>query len=123
MKHKIICSIMLVCLVCGSIFFTAPTQANAEDTNVYQVNGKYTITTKKLVTYCELFTADKDFPAKKRTYQITSKTKIQKVNKDFSKTTVSKAKAKQLIKKWNKSNVTIQFKKKGNKITYIWYNI
>ena len=48
-------------------------------------------------------------------------TKIQKVNKDknFSKTTVNKTKAKQLIKKWNKSNVKIQFKKKGNKITYI----
>ena len=125
MKRKIVCSIMLVCFLCSSIFFTAPIQANAEATDIYQVNGKYEITTKKLVTYCELVTADKGFPAKKRIYKITSKTKIQKVNKDknFSKTTVNKAKAKQLIKKWNKSNVKIQFKKNGNKITYIWYNI
>lgn len=123
MKQKIICSIILVCLLCSSIFFTVPIQANAESADIYQVNGKYEITTKKLVTYCELVTADKGFPAKKRIYKITSKTKIQKVNKNFSKTTVSKAKAKQLIKKWNKSNVKIQFKKKGNKITYIWYNI
>lgn len=123
MKRKIICSIILVCLLCSSIFFTVPIQANAESADIYQVNGKYEITTKKLVTYCELVTADKRFPAKKRIYKITSKTKIQKVNKNFSKTTVSKAKAKQLIKKWNKSNVKIQFKKKGNKITYIWYNI
>lgn len=123
MKRKIICSIILVCLLCSSIFFTVSIQANAESADIYQVNGKYEITTKKLVTYCELVTADKRFPAKKRIYKITSKTKIQKVNKNFSKTTVSKAKAKQLIKKWNKSNVKIQFKKKGNKITYIWYNI
>lgn len=123
MKDKIICSIMLICLVCSSIFAAPSITANAEDLDVYQVNGKYTITAKKLVTYCELFTADRDFPAKKRTYQITAKTKIQKVNKDYTKTTVSKAKAKQLIRKWNKKNVTIQFKKKGNKITYIWYDI
>lgn len=123
MKRRIICSIMLICLVCSSIFAVPSITANAEDLDVYQVNGKYEINTKRLITYCELVTADRDFPAKKRTYQITAKTKIQKVNKDYTKTTVSKAKAKKLIKKWNKSNVTIQFKKKGNKITYIWYNI
>ena len=123
MKKKMIYTLMLMCLLCGGVFLAAPIRANAEATDIYQVNGKYKITSKKLVTYCKLYTADKEFPKKTRTYKITSKTKFQRVNEDFSKTTVKKSKVKKLIKKLNKSQMTIQFKEKNGKVTYLWYDI
>lgn len=123
MNRKIIYTVMMMCLLCGGIIFMSPIRANAEATNIYQVNGKYKITNKKLVTYCKLYTADKSYPKKKRTYKITSKTKFQRVNEDFTKTTVKKSKVKKLIKKLNKIQMTIQFKQKNGKVTYLWYDI
>lgn len=114
---------MLICLLCGGAFLASPIRANAEATDIYQVNGKYKITNKKLVTYCKLETADKSYPKKKRTYKITSKTKFQRINEDFTKTTVKKSKVKKLIKKLNKTQMIIQFKQKDGKVTYLWYGI
>ena len=50
--------------------------ASAEQTDIWQVNGKYTLTKKKLVTYCALEGADSRMKKKKRTFKITSATKF-----------------------------------------------
>ena len=123
-KFRIFVSVVLfICMLAGTAAIQAPRKVYAESADIYQVNGKYTITTKKLVTKCKLETADSTLKKKTRTYKITSKTKIQKLNGDSSKTTMKGSKRKKVIKRLNKKNEPIQFKAKKGKVIFIWYNI
>ena len=50
---KIISFVMVLAIVAATA--VAPSvPASAEQTDIWQVNGKYTLTKKKLVTYCAL---------------------------------------------------------------------
>ena len=54
---KIISFVMVLAIVAATA--VAPSvPASAEQTDIWQVNGKYTLTKKKLVTYCALEGAD-----------------------------------------------------------------
>lgn len=111
---------VMTCMLLGTLTFQKPQEALA-DSDMIQVNGKYSLTATKLVTKCKLETADSTLKKKTRTYIVTSKTEIQKVNeKDFSKTTLKGKKRKAMIKKLNKKNLTIQFKAKKGKVSLIW---
>ena len=111
----------MTCMLFGTLIFQKPQEALA-DSDMIQVNGKYSLTETKLVTKCKLETADSTLKKKTRTYIVTSKTKIQKVNEQrgFSKTTLKGKKRKAMIKKLNKKNLTIQFKEKNGKVSLIW---
>ena len=72
---KIISFVMVLAIVAATA--VAPSvPASAEQTDIWQVNGKYTLTKKKLVTYCALEGADSRMKKKKRTFKITSATKF-----------------------------------------------
>ena len=59
---KIISFVMVLAIVAATA--VAPSvPASAEQTDIWQVNGKYTLTKKKLVTYCALYSA----PIRERT--------------------------------------------------------
>lgn len=117
--HLFVTLLTLFCLILGGGVLQKPQKALA-DSDAIQVNGKYTITSRKLVTKCKLETADATLKKKIRTYKITSKTKIQIVNDDFTKKTLKGKKRKNMIKRLNKKNLTIQFKVKKGKLKLIW---
>lgn len=125
-KNRIFLSVVLIaCLLMGSLTVKSPHRAFAEATDIYRVNGKYSISNSQLITKCKLYTADKDFPKKNRVYKITSKTKIQIVTEDvggddFTRQTLKGKKRTRMIKKLNKKNQTIQFKEKNGKVIFIW---
>lgn len=121
-KRGAFLSILLIsCLLLGSLSVKPPRKASAEATDIYQVNGKYSITNSQLITKCKLYTADKDFPKKTRVYKITAKTKIQIVDEDdYTKKTLKGKKRAQMIKKLNKKNQVIQFKERNGKLIFIW---
>ena len=72
--------------------------ASAEQTDIWQVNGKYTLTKKKLVTYCALYSADSGMKKKKRTFKITSATKFIHVTPSYNKKKIKKSQIGKYIK-------------------------
>ena len=81
---KIISFVMVLAIVAATA--VAPSvPASAEQTDIWQVNGKYTLTKKKLVTYCALYSADSGMKKKKRTFKITSATKYIHVTPSYNK--------------------------------------
>ena len=61
---KVISFVMILAIVAATA--VAPSvPASAERTDIWQVNGKYTLTKKKLVTYCALNSADSGMKEKK----------------------------------------------------------
>ena len=80
---------------------------------IWQVNGKYTLTKKKLVTYCALYSADSGMKKKKRTFKITSATKFIHVTPSYNKKKIKKSQIGKYIKKIKKSSYfQFKFKKK-----------
>ena len=88
---KIISFVMVLAIVAATA--VAPSvPASAEQTDIWQVNGKYTLTKKKLVTYCALYSADSGMKKKKRTFKITSATKFIHVTPSYNKKKIKKRK-------------------------------
>lgn len=120
-SRKITAAALIMCLLAGALAILPEKTAMAEARDIYQVNGKYTISDTKLVTKCRLETADSSLKKKTRVYKITSKTKIQTVNdSNFSKKTLRGSQRKKMIQKLNKKNQTIQFQAKKGVVTLIW---
>lgn len=120
-KRKCLISFVLFfSLLTGGLAVSSPYEVHAEDPGIYQVNGKYTITSTRLVTKCKLYSADSSLKKKTRSYKITKSTKIQTVKADYSKVTLKGKKRTAMIKKLNKKNKTIQFKQKKGKVLFIW---
>lgn len=61
---KIISFVMVLAIVAATAVVPS-VPASAEQTDIWQVNGKYTLTKKKLVTYCALYSADSGMKKKK----------------------------------------------------------
>ena len=120
-KKRIMTLILSVAIALSSVMIQEPKKVSADAPDIYQVNGKYSLTTNKLVTKCKLVTADSTLKKKTRTYTITSKTKFYLVNDDYSKKQLKGNKLKKKIKSANKKNVTIQFKEKNGKVIFIWF--
>lgn len=120
-KHRIVAAVIALCMLMGVFTVQYPETVLADSTDIYQVNGKFTISESKLITKCRLETADNSLKKKTRVYKITSKTKIQTVNdSNYSKKTLKGNQRKKMIKKLNKKNQTIQFKEKNGVVTLIW---
>ena len=120
MKRKITCIMLLLAMTICCVSFQNVREASADGfTEVYQVNGKYSLNTKKLITKCRLETADNSLKKKTRTYKITSKTKFYYYNKKEKKIRLKGKKLKKKIKKINRKNVTFQFTQKKGKVIYI----
>lgn len=118
---KVMAAALIMCLLAGTFAILPGKTAMADSPDMYQVNGKYTISDTKLVTKCRLETADRSLKNKTRVYKITSKTKIQTVNdSNFSKKTLRGSQRKKMIQKLNKKNQTIQFQEKNGVVTLIW---
>lgn len=119
--RKITAAALIMCLLAGALAILPEKTAMAEARDIYQVNGKYTISDTKLVTKCRLETAYSSLQKKTREYKITSKTKIQTVNdSNSSKKTLRGSQRKKMIQKLNKKNQTIQFQAKKGVVTLIW---
>lgn len=120
-SRKITAAALIMCLLAGALAILPEKTAMAEARDIYQVNGKYTISDTKLVTKCRLETAYSSLQKKTREYKITSKTKIQTVNdSNSSKKTLRGSQRKKMIQKLNKKNQTIQFQAKKGVVTLIW---
>ena len=61
---KLISFVMILAIVAATAVVPS-VPASAEQTDIWQVNGKYTLTKKKLVTYCALYSADSGMKKKK----------------------------------------------------------
>ena len=112
---KLISFVMILAIVAATAVVPS-VPASAEQTDIWQVNGKYTLTKKKLVTYCALYSADSGMKKKKRTFKITSATKFIHVTPSYNKKKIKKSQ----IKKIKKSSY-FQFKFKKGKVTEIHY--
>lgn len=110
----------MACMLLGDLTFKNPQEVLADSVGVIYVDGKYSITSTRLVTKCKLETDNGTLKKKTRTFILTSKTKIKKINEDFTKTELKGKKKKQMIKKMNKKNPRIQFKEKKGKVSTIW---
>lgn len=55
--RKITAAALIMCLLAGALAILPEKTAMAEARDIYQVNGKYTISDTKLVTKCRLETA------------------------------------------------------------------
>lgn len=120
-SRKITAAALIMYLLAGALAILPEKTAMAEARDIYQVNGKYTISDTKLVTKCRLETAYSSLQKKTREYKITSKTKIQTVNdSNSSKKTLRGSQRKKMIQKLNKKNQTIQFQAKKGVVTLIW---
>lgn len=94
-------------------------KTSAESVNIWQVNGKFTLSKKKLVTYCALYSAASEMKKKKRTFKITPSTKFIHV-KNYKKKKVKKSEIGKYIKKIKKAPY-FQFKFKKGTATEIYY--
>ena len=108
---KLISFVMILAIVAATAVVPS-VPASAEQTDIWQVNGKYTLTKKKLVTYCALYSADSGMKKKKRTFKITSATKFIHVTPSYNKK--KKSQIGKYIKKIKKSSY-FQFKFKKRK--------
>lgn len=116
---KVISFVMILAIVTATA--VAPSvPASAERTDIWQVNGKYTLTKKKLVTYCALESADSGMKKKKRTFKITSSTKFIHVTPSCNHKKIKKSQIGKYIKKIKKSSY-FQFCFKKGKVTELYY--
>lgn len=116
---KVISYVMIFAIVAATAVVPA-VPVSAERSDVWQVNGKYTLTKKKLVTYCELYSADSSMKKKKRTFKITSATKFIHVAPDCNHKKIKKSQISKYIKKIKKSPY-FQFCYKKGKVTELYY--
>lgn len=116
-KRRILFFVLMLGLIAGGIIVPRSNIVYADMPGVYQVNGEYTLTSKSLVTKCELETADDTLEKKTRTFKVTKKTKIKK---DYNKKALKGKKRTAMIKKMNKKQIRIQFTHKKGKVTAIW---
>ncbi len=120
---KKIVSIVVALFMVVSFSFSTPANAKGLSLTNAQVNGKYKLTSKKLTTYCAIEGYDYHLKAKKRSFKITSKTKIQWVNEDdnYNRTTFKGEKRAEVIKMLNKNQITIQFTASKGKVKTLRY--
>ena len=119
-KMKKLISFVMILVIVAATAVVPSVPASAEQTDIWQVNGKYTLTKKKLVTYCALYSADSGMKKKKRTFKITSATKFIHVTPSYNKKKIKKSQIGKYIKKIKKSSY-FQFKFKKGKVTEIHY--
>lgn len=120
-KKVMVVILSMVIVFCSALVPDAK-KVSAEATDIYQVNGKYSLSNDKLVTKCRLETADSGLKKKTRVYKITSKTKFYQVrDDDSSKKLLKGSKLKKAIKTANKKNTTIQFKEKNGRVIFVWF--
>lgn len=120
MKKRITSIILaLVLTVCGVSFQNVKQAAADGSPGVYQVNGKYSLSKKQLITKCRLETAFSGLKKKTRTFKITPNTKFYYYNKNEKKIRLKGKKLTKKIKKVNKKNITFQFKLKKGRVLYI----
>ena len=96
---KILISFVMILAIVAATAVVPSVPASAEQTDIWQVNGKYTLTKKKLVTYCALYSADSGMKKKKRTFKITSATKFIHVTPSYNKKKIKKSQIGKYIKK------------------------
>lgn len=63
-KKKI--AFILAFVLMASVVAVPVQKTSAESVNIWQVNGKFTLSKKKLVTYCALYSAASEMKKKKR---------------------------------------------------------
>ena len=63
-KKKI--ALILAFVLMASVVAVPVPKTSAESVNIWQVNGKFTLSKKKLVTYCALYSAASEMKKKKR---------------------------------------------------------
>ena len=90
-KKKI--ALILAFVLMASVVAVPVPKTSAESVNIWQVNGKFTLSKKKLVTYCALYSAASEMKKKKRTFKITPSTKFIHV-KNYKKKKVKKSEIK-----------------------------
>lgn len=117
-KKKAALGMVLVLML--SILATPALKMSAASSSPWQVNGKYDLNKKRLITYCELVNADDYLKKKTRTFKITPSTKFTYVKKNFSKKPIKKSQIGKYIKKIKKSK-SFQFKFKKGVVTEIYY--
>ena len=78
-KKKI--ALILAFILMASVVAVPAQKTLAESVNIWQVNGKFTLSKKKLVTYCALYSAASEMKKKKRTFKITPSTKFIHIKK------------------------------------------
>ena len=115
-KKKI--ALILAFILMASVVAVPVPKTSAESVNIWQVNGKFTLSKKKLVTYCALYSAASEMKKKKRTFKITPSTKFIHV-KNYKKK-VKKSEIGKYIKKIKKAPY-FQFKFKNGTATEIDY--
>lgn len=115
-KKKI--ALILAFVLMASVVAVPVPKTSAESVNIWQVNGKFTLSKKKLVTYCALYSAASEMKKKKRTFKITPSTKFIHV-KNYKKK-VKKSEIGKYIKKIKKAPY-FQFKFKKGTATEIYY--
>jgi hypothetical protein len=115
-KKKI--ALILAFILMASVVAVPVQKTLAESVNIWQVNGKFTLSKKKLVTYCALYSAASEMKKKKRTFKITPSTKFIHV-KNYKKK-VKKSEIGKYIKKIKKAPY-FQFKFKNGAATEIYY--
>lgn len=116
-KKKI--AFILAFILMASVVAVPVQKTSAESVNIWQVNGKFTLSKKKLVTYCALYSAASEMKKKKRTFKITPSTKFIHV-KNYKKKKVKKSEIGKYIKKIKKAPY-FQFKFKKGTATEIDY--
>lgn len=118
---RVMTVILSMVIVFCSVLVPDAKKVSAEATDIYQVNGKYSLSNDKLITKCRLETAVGGLKKKTRVYSITSKTKFYTVDDNFKKKLLKGSKLKTAIQTANKKNVTIQFKEKNGKVLFVWF--
>lgn len=95
-------------------------KTSASEGTLWQVNGKFDLNKKRLVTYCALAGPANDMKKKKRTFKITASTKFIYVNADFERKKIKKSEISKYIKKIKKAKY-FQFRFKKGVATEIDY--
>lgn len=113
-------ALILAFVMMASVVAVPVQKTSAASGTLWQVDGKYTLSKKKLVTYCALYSAASEMKKKKRTFKITSSTKFIHVNKNFKRKKVKKSEIGKYIKKIKKAPY-FQFKFKKGTATEIYY--
>lgn len=116
-KKKI--ALILAFVMMASVVAVPVQKTSAASGTLWQVDGKYTLSKKKLVTYCALYSAASEMKKKKRTFKITPSTKFIHV-KNYKKKKVKKSEIGKYIKKIKKAPY-FQFKFKNGTATEIDY--
>lgn len=116
---KVVSFVMIFAFIVATAVVSA-VPVSADSVGIWQVNGKYALTKKKLVTYCTLNGADSSLKKKKRTFKITSATKFIHVTPNCDHKKIKKSQIGKYIKKIKKSPY-FQFCYKNGKVTELYY--